>query len=143
MSDSSKEQKEKQPVILSLIPLGTPEYPRYAISDQYLRYWTGDSWTDQKDESHALVYADANQALKDMNNILMIDHEKKPLKRYRAPIYIDLYSDKPVSKRELQMWLLKATKLIIDSPKHGNGPVAGSLGSCRINFGQLEEHSDG
>lgn len=142
MSDSSKE-KEKRPVILSLVPLGTPEYPRYVIADQYLRYWTGDSWTEQKDDAHALVYANSNDALHDMNKLLMVDHEKKQVKRYRAPMYIDLYSDGTISKRELQMWLLKATKLIIDSPKHGNGPIAGSLGSCRINFGELEEYKNG
>jgi hypothetical protein len=41
--------------------------------------------------------------------------------------------------RDLQMWLIRATKLLVDSPRFGNGPVAGSLGICRIEFKELKE----
>jgi hypothetical protein len=56
-------------------------------------------------------------------------------------VYLDLFSPQHVSLRDIQQWLVKTTKLIVDSPKHGNGPVAGSLGTIRIEFGELKEMS--
>lgn len=131
---------EKQPIVLSMISQGTPEYPRFYIADQYLRYWTGDGWTKQKDDKNALMYADSNKALVDMNRLLVLQHENKVVKRYKAPIYIEVFSDQEIPLRDLKMWLFKATKLLIDSPKNGNGPVAGSLGTCRIEYSEMESY---
>jgi hypothetical protein len=69
----------------------------------------------------------------------MTEHVGQPSRRYVAPIIIDLYSENKVSLRDLQFWLAKVSKLLIDSPEHGNGPVAGSLGLCRIDWEQLKE----
>ena len=141
MADQSNNQppKEKQPIILSLIPRGNPEFPRYSISDQYLRYWTGETWTEPGKDQTALLYSSSNEALIEMNRLLVVEHSTLTVTRYVAPIYIELRSEKPIPMDELKRWLLRATKLLIDSPKHGNGPVAGSLGSCRIEYGELEE----
>jgi hypothetical protein len=55
-----KKRDEKQPIILSLHQVGTPDHQRFCISDQYLRYWAGEKgWTDQKDESKAMLFASA------------------------------------------------------------------------------------
>lgn len=130
---------DKQTIILSLIPRGSPDHLRYLIANQYLQYWTGETWSDQSDDKKALVYHSANEALHEMRKMLMTEHQHLPMKRYRAPIYIDLFSDAPISEHDLKQWLVKVSKLILDSPKHGNGPVAGTLGTCRIEYGELEE----
>lgn len=141
MSDQPENQppQEKQPIILSLIPRGTPEFPRYSISDQYLRYWTGETWSEQGKDQGAVLYSSANEALTEMNRLLVVEHADLTLTRYVAPLYIELRAETPISLHDLTMWLFKATKLIIDSPQHGNGPVAGSLGSCRIAYGEMKE----
>ncbi len=136
MSDSPI---EKRPIVLSIHSTGTPDFPRFLISDQRLRYWTGEEWSDQGDQSNALIYADSNQAINEMQKLLTMQYENMPVRRYRAPLFIDLYSEKEVSIRDLQKWLVKVTKLLIDSPRYGNGPVDGSLGICRIEFGDMEK----
>ncbi len=144
MADQPENQtpKEKQPIILSLIPRGTPTFQRYSIADQHLRYWTGDTWTEPGKDQKALLYSSSNEALIEMNRLLVVEHSTLTVTRYVAPIYIELRSEKPIPMDELKRWLLRATKLLIDSPKHGNGPVAGSLGSCRIEYDQMEEITD-
>jgi hypothetical protein len=126
-----------RPIVLSLINMGTPDFPRFAISDQFLRYFDGQSWTP--DQSKALIFSDDNVACEEMQRLLMVEYMGKPVRRFRAPVYIDLYTDKMISRPELQDWLLRCAKLLIDSPKHGNGPVEGTLGLCRINWDQIEE----
>jgi hypothetical protein len=131
--------KNQQPIVLSLHNRGNVDYPRYMISDQYLRYWTGNGWSKQEDEDAAMVYAESNVALEEMHQLMMLDHGKRPKYRFCAPLYIDLYVDNEVSKRKLQSWLVKVTKLIMDTTKHGNGPLAGSYGTCRIEYGEMKE----
>jgi hypothetical protein len=135
MSDSPI---EKRPIVLSIHSAGTPEFPRFIISDQFLRYWTGEEWSKQSDQSSALIYSDSNDAIDEMHKLMTMQYEKLPVHRYRAPLYIDLYSDSEVSVRDLRHWLVKTTKLLVDSPRYGNGPVSGSLGICRIEFGEME-----
>lgn len=133
------EPKENKPVILSLHSRGNPDFPRYVISDQYLRYWTGTDWTEQHDETKALVYANSNEALKQMEKLLRVHYKDKPVHRFFAPLYIDLFTDAKVSKKELTEWLVKVTKLIMDTTQHGNGPTADSYGTCRIEYGEIKE----
>ena len=132
-------KKGKQPSILTVVTRGTPEFLRFSISDQYLRYWTGDSWTAPKQEKDALVYRSCDEALCDTHKLLMIEYDGLPVYRFKAPIYIELFTAKPVPLREFKLWLYHATKLLVDSPKNENGPIAGSLGTCRIEYEEMEE----
>ena len=133
------EPEEKQPIILSVVNAGTPEFPRYLICNQFLQYFTGSGWTEQRDEKKALVYRDANDALETSSSLLLLKHEHLPVKFFQAPLYLQLHSPQEVSMQELKWWLFRATKLLVDSPRFGNGPVAGSLGICRIEFKELKE----
>jgi hypothetical protein len=134
---SSKKNRERRPVVLSLIPAGTHHFLRYRIADQYLRYWNGEDWTE--DEKKGIVFENSNLACQEMQKLLMIDYTGRPQRTFVAPVIIDLYSDKPVTQAQLQDWLVKVSKLLIDSPKNGNGPIEGSLGLCRIDWTKLEE----
>jgi hypothetical protein len=135
-----KKREEKRPVILSLHQLGTPDHQRFCISDQYLRYWAGSKgWTEQHDQANATLFASAQEALVMMNTIMLIKFAHLPKRTYVAPLILDLYAPAEVSIRDLQMWLLRISKVLMDTPRHGNGPLEGSYGSVRVNYGELKE----
>ncbi|MFN0017943.1 MAG: hypothetical protein ACKVP0_06760 [Pirellulaceae bacterium] len=125
------------PIILSVHRRGVPEFERYVISDQFLRVWTGAGWDSS--ETKAMLFDDTNSACEVIQQLLMIEFDGRPLRRFRAPVYVDLYANEPVSIREIQAWLVRVSRLLIDSPRHGNGPMQGTLGLTRIEWGELEE----
>ncbi len=128
---------ERPTTVLSLHQMGTSAFARYSIGDQFLRYFDGHGWTTEANK--ALLFSDSNFACQEMQRLLMIDYADRPLRRFRAPVCIDLFSEGPVSLEDLQDWLVKVSKLLIDSPTHGNGPLEGTLGLCRILWSELEE----
>ncbi len=131
----------QKPLILSVLTIGTPEHPRYVISDQYLRFWEGDGWTAQKDQSGAQLFGSQQSALHKVHDLLVAIHDHFPVRHYSAPLRIDLYSQKPISIRDLQAWLLKSTKIIVDTTNHGNGPIDGSYGAVRLEIADLRERN--
>lgn len=128
---------EKRPVVLSLINKGTPDHPRFLISDQFMRFYDGEAWTEN--EEKGLLYADSNEACKEMQRLLAVDYEGLPVRRFRAPIYLDLYAASDIPIHEVASWLVRVARLLIDSPKFGNGPVEGALGLTHIDWTELEE----
>lgn len=132
--------KDRVPVVLSLIPsFGHPDFLRYRIADQFLRYWTGEGWTEPQDPTLARVYDDVNDAANEVHRILRLDYSDTILRRFVAPIYLELHSDSKVSREDVIVWLSKVSKLIMNTSKHGNGPMTGTLGLCGINWNLLEE----
>jgi hypothetical protein len=127
---------EKPPIILSVHTAGTPQFPRYFISDQYKRVWTGESWSD--DEGDGLLYGESNAACVEVQRLLLLDYMDKPVRRFRAPVYLDLFTDKELTKEQIARWLVKVSRLLIDSPQHGVGPLSGTLGLVRIEWGELK-----
>jgi hypothetical protein len=132
-------KSKDQSLILSLHNIGNPEFPRFVISNQYLQYWSGNDWTKQADESKASIYADSNSALEDMHKILLQIYKEKPVSRFCAPFHIELFSDDAITLNQLKDWLFKVMKLIMDTPKHGNGPLKSSYGTCWIDLSELKE----
>lgn len=132
-------QQEKQPFFMSVINLGTPEFPRYGIADQNLRFWNGDGWTEPEADAGARVYNTEKDATDAMQGIMTQDHRHLQKKLFMAPVYIEVYSDKDISLRDLKMWLFRTTTVTVDSPRHGNGPVEGSLGIVRIEYSEMKE----
>jgi hypothetical protein len=134
------QKRDKPTPILSVLSAGTPEHPRFVIADQYLRYFALEKgWSEQRDLSAATLFATCEEALQMIHTLLVVSHSDQPRKVYTAPVTIELFSLEQVSERDLQQWLMRVAKLILDTPKHGNGPVAGSYGSVRIDFSQLKE----
>ena len=128
---------ERQPIVLSLAPTGSTEFPRYRIHDQFLRYWTGESWSLEEDEG--TVYEDVNAACTEMQRLLMLPYMDKKVRRFSAPVYLELYGDDDVPLDKVREWLHNVARLFIDAPKFGNGPMEGTLGLTHIQWGQLEE----
>jgi len=127
-----------QPCILSLVNSGTPEFRRWSVADQYLRYWTGSTFTEPKDHAAALKFADWPTAQAAAHKLLMSDFVPFPMRHFVAPLYIAIHADTAISTRDLEMWLIRATKLLIDSPPEGNGTIGGAFGTCRIGFDEIK-----
>lgn len=130
-------EQNPAPIVLTVHRRGVPEFQRYVISDQYLRYWTGTEWSSN--ESQAELFCDNNEALERVQKLLLLDIRPMTVRRYQAPITLDLYSDQEISVRDLKVWLTKVAKLLMDSPRHGNGPIQGTLGLTWIDWSKLKE----
>jgi hypothetical protein len=132
-------EQNPAPIVLTVHRRGVPEFERFVISDQYLRYWTGSEWS--LTENEAQVFCDNNEALEKVQKLLLLDLRPMPARRFQAPITLDLYSDQEISLRDLKAWLTKVAKLLMDTPRHGNGPFSGTLGLTFIDWSQLKELS--
>lgn len=132
---------ERQPIVLSVHQCGTPQFPRWTVSDQYLRYFDGEGgWTE--DEAKAVRFATSNEACVEAQRLLMIPYMDLPVRKFRSHVYLDLFCAHDIPEIEIKRWLHKVAKLLIDSPRHGNGPVEGSLGITRIEWSELKEVKD-
>lgn len=131
-----KQELDRQPRFLSLATKGFPEWPRYAIHDQYGRYWSGSQWVE---EQNAKLYADPNEACQQVQELLLKEYSSLPTQQFQVPLRIDVFSERKVSLHDVQAWLFKVVRLLVDSPRHGNGPLNGSLGLCQIDWDKLSE----
>lgn len=123
-------------LILSLISTGTSQHPRFLIADPQYKFWTGDRWTDV--EAEGRLYVSVNDAGRAIQTILLAEHDHKPLRRFVAPVYLDLYAETDLNLDQIGDWLIKVARLSIDAETHGNGP-SGSLGLTWIDWTQLRE----
>ena len=69
----------------------------------------------------------------------MAQHGEKTVRRFVAPVLLDLHSDTDLTMDQIVEWLVRVARLSIDAQKHGNGPVQGSLGLCQIDWSKLKE----
>jgi hypothetical protein len=109
--------------MLSIIKKGSATFPRVIVAkgDEFRNraYWTGSGWSAE--ETEALVFANANDASWVCHDVLMESVSDLPVHRFVAPIYIELYGDKP-KLADLRQWLERAMRIVVDSPRHGLGP---------------------
>ena len=124
-------------LILSIFVTGPPDHPRFIIADPDSKFWTGDDWTDT--ESEARLYANINDAGRAIQEILLSELGDKPLRRFAAPVYFNLYADADLTLDVISDWLVRAARLTIDPERHGNGPVEETLGLLQIDWNKLRE----
>ena len=110
------------------------------VANQDLEFWTGQEWTDE--ESEARLYVSVNDAGRAVQEILLTEHGNKPLRRFIAPVYVDLYANTDLSPDEIGDWFVKVARLTIDAEAHGNGPTKETLGLLHIDWSQLREVKD-
>lgn len=115
--------------MISLVKKGTKDYPRYVLAkaDEYKNavYWNGSTWS--QDESDAILFENVTECLWTHHDLMMESVSDLPCHRYTAPLYIEVYGKKP-KLADLRKWLEKAVRIVVSSPKHGDGPTTGSLG---------------
>ena len=126
-------------MILSLENRGSIKHPRYVLMNSY--GWCWDEETQEFVESGGTLYHDVNPATSKMREILLGQHGHKKLRRFIAPVSLELFCDHGIDQATIEDWCLKATTLILH-PEQGLGPGdCQSLGLVSINWGKLEKLS--
>jgi hypothetical protein len=129
------------PPILSLICKGSDKFPRYVIAKgDLLRnpvYWNAEQSQWHKDESKATIFADVNQVLWEHHSLMMESLEGSPCHKYVAPLYLELYGEKP-DLDQFREWLERALRIVVNTPNYGYGPD-GAVGVIIADFNQLKE----
>ena len=105
------------PPVLSLIPKGCPDHPRFLIADQRQRIWTGNGWSE--DENDGLLFASEKDAGQVAFEILSEATKNKPCFKFVAPVEIEVRSDEPPDMMALMIWLMKAARLFVDYRQPG------------------------
>jgi len=123
------------PLILSLIPKGSPEHPRFLIANQLCEYWTGAEWSH--DEDHALLFVDEATAGCARTALLAVYDHDKSVFRVTAPVEIEIRSNSAPDLRALQLWLMQAARLYVDYRQCGNGPTDDGVVLMSIDWKRL------
>lgn len=145
MSDNIERGQDKKAegrptLTLSYHRVGPSYSPRYMISNQFLQYWTGSAWTAQGKSKEARVYPSVQEATKEMHELLLQHYGDLPVKHFKAPVFVSLFCKEQVTTEQLRTWLHKVSRLLLDTPIHGNGPLDGSLAEVRIEWDLLKEN---
>lgn len=105
---------------ITIVKKGCEKFPRCIIAkpDEYKNpiYWTGLGWTAK--EVEALVFADVNEACWVHHDMMLESLEGRPVHRYIAPLYIEVFGEKPMLE-DLRKWLEKAVRIVVNSPERG------------------------
>jgi hypothetical protein len=75
------------------------------------------------DGSKGLRFATSNDACLEVHRLLKLHYGDLTVRRYRAPVYLDLHSDAAVPRGVLIRWLVRCSKLILDTTNCGEGPI--------------------
>jgi len=128
---------DKQPLVLSVHIVGSAQFPRWIISDPWLRYYDGEGWT--MNQAMAVRFASSNEACVEVQRLQMSGHEERQVRRYRTSVYLDLFADKEISLDELKEWAFRVSKLVMDPAACGLGPKPETLGNISIEWSELEQ----
>jgi hypothetical protein len=126
---------KKKPEVFTLHRRGH-DFPRYFVGNSAAQVWTGNGWSD--DEAEALLFGEPNDGCLEIHRLHLLSSGTEPLRRFRAPVYLDLYGGEDIPQREVELWLGRAARLLINAEAHGNGP-RNALGLVRIEWGETEE----
>jgi len=69
----------------------------------------------------------------------LAEYGQKPMRRFVAPVFVDVFSDTDVTLNGITEWLVRVARLTVDAEQHGNGPVDQSLGLTMIDWSKLKE----
>jgi len=126
-------------MILTLENRGSISHPRFVLMNSY-----GGVFCEERGEfveSGGTLYYRVNDATTKMREILLAEHGDKPVRKFRAPVYLELYSTQDIPNCLIKDWALRATRLILH-PEQGLGPGGNqNLGLVSIIWGDLEEIS--
>lgn len=120
--------------------LGSPDFPRYIISNTEGCFWDGEVWITE--QSQALLYTDYHQICTDVEKLQIQRYLDKPESRFSVPMEITLKSDKPATLEEIKKWMFKNLRIQLaldaqDSP----GPSSDSLFLIQVDWNKLWEIS--
>ena len=121
-------------LVLSLIPIGHPDHPRFLIANQNKQFWTGTGWSDVED--HGLLFADEREIGNVATKILTAHCGDKKVFRFTVPVEIEIRSDEPPSIEVVRAWLMRAVRLYVD---YHQGQLVDGVGLVSLNLLGLKE----
>ena len=124
-------------LILSLIPKGHPDHPRYLIANQNQEFWTGHGWSYAEDDG--LLFADEREIGNVAAKLLTAHCGDKPVFRFTVPLEIEIRSDGRPALSDVRWWLMRAVRLYVD---YHQGPLGNGVGLVSLNFSGLTEVGD-
>lgn len=122
------------PFVLTLIPKGTPQHPRYLIGNQ-VQVWTGDTWS--LDEEDGLLFASEAEAKSSC--MAMSEFCQKTNFRFACQIEIEVKADSPLDINALRLWLSKNARLYVNDGMSSLDGEHDSLIVAKVDFFGLEE----
>jgi hypothetical protein len=124
-------------MIITIENRGTPEQPRYVIMNSYLWFW--DEQKQEFVEKGGTLYSETSAASAAYREIILSEIEGKPVRKFVAPVYLELYTTEEIDQATIEDWCQRATRFIIHSDKAGMGPVNNSVGMLSVAWGHLKE----
>jgi len=117
------------------------DFPRFILGKEATPnlFWNGSIWIEEKEQ--ALVYADVDLALHDMQMFRVADFGLSQKQTFTIPLKVYVHCNSPVELDELQAWIKKALGLYADAKTHGDGP-GDSLVIAMLDIGKLSEDVD-
>lgn len=120
--------------ILSVVQVGSNEFERFLIRDQKERVWTRERFGS----GSGVRYANENQAAFELHSILRQNFHGVEPQRLVVSLFVEVLShDGPLPITEVAQHLSLASKLLIDTPTHGNGP-GDSLVLPRVEWSRIK-----
>jgi hypothetical protein len=115
---------------------GTPDYPRYLISDDQGRYWSGVFWASS--EKEAKMYLDLGTVGRTIREIYLLEWKGTPCNQFVVPCIIEMFGEQIGDMEQLRDWLTKAATIFIDHKQFGTGPIEDSLILPQIRWSDLK-----
>ena len=121
-------------LVLSLIPKGHSDHPRFLIANQNKEFWTGDGWSHVED--HGLLFAGEREIGNVATKILTAYCRDTPVFRFTVPLEIEIRSDGRPALSDIRWWLMRAVRLYVD---YHQGQLGDGVGLVSLNLSVLRE----
>lgn len=123
-----------KPPVLSLIPKGSPDHPRFILANQHQECWTGRDWST--DENDGLLFANMRDVARVTNELLSEATKNKRSFKFVAPVEVEVRADESPDLTALMVWLMKAARLSVDYKVPG---LADAVTLLSIDWTELRE----
>ncbi len=126
-------------MLVTPVQKGTPDHPRYLISDDQGRWWSGIFWTT---EDKAMMYLDLGSIGRAIRDIYLTEWRGTPCNQFVVPCVIEMFGEQIEDMAQLQLWLSKASTVLIDHKQFGKGPIEDSLILPNIRWSELKRKTN-
>jgi len=124
-------------VKLHIQAVGNPGFPRFIITTDQGDVFDGTGWT--KDRSRAALFSESVAVAVQFNALQEAMYQHCPLREFTVPLNIRVRSAHPFSKKSLEEYLERATRIMLDHDKCGTGPVEDSMVQLEVTWAAMQE----
>ena len=120
---------------------GSPAWTRYLIHDDQGRYWSGETWAE--DRRAALLYADWNLVSHEYRILEERQWSVVPARDFGGSVRVKVWSGTGFTAEQLRDYLHEAVMILLDHDNRGTGPVPDSLLRIDIDWAEVSEVREG